>query len=177
MCVNPVRSHVLPHGLAQCGPRPRISSGRHAHQQSFRRADILHLASLQEFKRKHKKDISNNPRALRRLLTACERAKRTLSSSTQTSLEIDSLYEGVDFYATVTRARFEELCMDLFRKCMDPVERVLRVRLSFVTHTRTYPGTPGYGHSRLWALLAMGTPGYGHAPYILTSIQCLQVVL
>ncbi|KAJ8431450.1 hypothetical protein Cgig2_014943 [Carnegiea gigantea] len=79
-----------------------------------------------EFKRKHKKDISNNPRALRRLRTACERAKRTLSSTTQTTIEIDSLYEGIDFYATITRARFEELCMDLFRKCMEPVEKCLR---------------------------------------------------
>ena len=79
-----------------------------------------------EFKRKFKKDISDNPRALRRLRTACERAKRTLSSTAQTSLEIDSLYEGVDFYSSITRARFEELCMDLFRKCMDPVEKCLR---------------------------------------------------
>ena len=83
---------------------------------------------LQEFKRKYKKDISGNPRAVRRLQTAAERAKRALSSATQTSIEIDSLYEGIDFYATITRARFEELCMDLFRKCMDPVEKVLRVR-------------------------------------------------
>lgn len=79
-----------------------------------------------EFKRKHKKDISGNARALRRLRTACERAKRTLSSTTQTTIEIDSLYEGIDFYAPITRARFEELCMDLFRKCMDPVEKCLR---------------------------------------------------
>ncbi|PIA31827.1 hypothetical protein AQUCO_04800016v1 [Aquilegia coerulea] len=79
-----------------------------------------------EFKRKHKKDISGNARALRRLRTACERAKRTLSSTTQTTIEIDSLYEGIDFYSTITRARFEELCMDLFRKCMEPVEKCLR---------------------------------------------------
>jgi L1 cell adhesion molecule like protein len=79
-----------------------------------------------EFKRKHKKDISGNPRALRRLRTACERAKRTLSSTTQTTIEIDSLYEGIDFYSTITRARFEELNMDLFRKCMEPVEKCLR---------------------------------------------------
>ncbi|KAJ0076037.1 hypothetical protein Patl1_34777 [Pistacia atlantica] len=79
-----------------------------------------------EFKRKHKKDISGNARALRRLRTACERAKRTLSSTTQTTIEIDSLYEGIDFYSTITRARFEELNMDLFRKCMDPVEKCLR---------------------------------------------------
>ncbi|KAG6578711.1 heat shock cognate 70 kDa protein 2-like [Cucurbita moschata] len=81
---------------------------------------------VQEFKRKNKKDISGNPRALRRLRTACERAKRTLSSSAQTTLEIDSLFEGIDFYSTITRARFEELNMDLFRKCMEPVEKCLR---------------------------------------------------
>ena len=81
---------------------------------------------VKEFKRKHKKDITGNPKALRRLRTACERAKRTLSSTAQTSVEIDSLFEGVDFYTSITRARFEELCMDLFRKCMDPVEKCLR---------------------------------------------------
>ncbi|XP_073132871.1 heat shock 70 kDa protein-like [Henckelia pumila] len=79
-----------------------------------------------EFRRKNKKDISGNARALRRLRTACERAKRTLSSTTQTTIEVDSLFEGVDFYATITRARFEELCMDLFLKCMEPVEKCLR---------------------------------------------------
>ncbi|KAG8449346.1 hypothetical protein GDO86_016118 [Hymenochirus boettgeri] len=81
---------------------------------------------VEEFKRKHKKDISTNKRALRRLRTACERAKRTLSSSTQASLEIDSLYEGVDFYTSITRARFEELCADLFRGTLEPVEKALR---------------------------------------------------
>ncbi|KAI5266207.1 heat shock 70 kDa protein [Aureobasidium subglaciale] len=70
--------------------------------------------------------LTSNPRALRRLRTACERAKRTLSSSAQTSLEIDSLYEGIDFYTSLTRARFEELCQDLFRGTMEPVERTLR---------------------------------------------------
>merc|ERR1712124_32505 len=81
---------------------------------------------VQEFKRKHKKDITGNARALRRLRTACERAKRTLSSTAQTSIEIDSLFEGIDFYTSITRARFEELNMDLFRKCMEPVEKCLR---------------------------------------------------
>ncbi|KAH0003908.1 heat shock 70 kDa protein, partial [Aureobasidium melanogenum] len=81
---------------------------------------------VNEFKRKHKKDLTTNPRALRRLRTACERAKRTLSSSAQTSLEIDSLFEGIDFYTSLTRARFEELCQDLFRGTMEPVERTLR---------------------------------------------------
>ncbi|KAM0748814.1 heat shock protein 70 [Meredithblackwellia eburnea MCA 4105] len=79
-----------------------------------------------EFKRKNKKDLSDNARAVRRLRTACERAKRTLSSAAQTTIEIDSLYEGVDFYTSITRARFEELCQDLFRSTMDPVEKVLR---------------------------------------------------
>ncbi|EGY15746.1 hypothetical protein VD0002_g467 [Verticillium dahliae] len=80
---------------------------------------------VNEFKRKHKKDLSANARALRRLRTACERAKRTLSSSAQTSIEIDSLYEGIDFYTSITRARFEELCQDLFRSTIQPVDRVL----------------------------------------------------
>ena len=70
--------------------------------------------------------MSTNQRALRRLRTACERAKRSLSSSAQTSIEIDSLFEGVDFYTSITRARFEELCGDLFRTTMDPVEKVLK---------------------------------------------------
>nr|QQY02552.1 heat shock cognate 71 kDa protein 1 [Cryptocotyle lingua] len=81
---------------------------------------------IQEFKRKHKKDISENKRAVRRLRTACERAKRTLSSSAQASIEIDSLFEGIDFYTSITRARFEELNADLFRSTMDPVEKALR---------------------------------------------------
>jgi len=79
-----------------------------------------------EFKRKFKKDIMANKRAVRRLRTACERAKRTLSSSTQASIEIDSLYEGIDFYTTITRARFEELNADLFRGTLEPVEKSLR---------------------------------------------------
>ncbi|AAS53485.1 AFR114Wp [Eremothecium gossypii ATCC 10895] len=81
---------------------------------------------VQEFKRKNKKDLTTNQRALRRLRTACERAKRTLSSSAQTSIEIDSLFEGIDMYTSITRARFEELCADLFRSTLDPVEKVLR---------------------------------------------------
>eukprot|EP00999_Lentomonas_sp_LEN2_P000194 NODE_118_length_2230_cov_150.488350_g95_i0.p1 GENE.NODE_118_length_2230_cov_150.488350_g95_i0~~NODE_118_length_2230_cov_150.488350_g95_i0.p1 ORF type:complete len:654 (-),score=252.39 NODE_118_length_2230_cov_150.488350_g95_i0:179-2140(-) len=81
---------------------------------------------VEEFKRKHKKDITSNPRSLRRLRTACERAKRALSSAAQTTLEIDSLYEGIDFYTTMTRARFEELNADLFRSCLQPCEKVLQ---------------------------------------------------
>ncbi|RNA04934.1 heat shock 70 kDa cognate 4 [Brachionus plicatilis] len=81
---------------------------------------------IEEFKRKHKKDLSKNKRAVRRLRTACERAKRTLSSSAQANLEIDSLHEGIDFYTSLTRARFEELCSDLFRGTLDPVEKALR---------------------------------------------------
>ena len=81
---------------------------------------------VQEFKRKYKKDMSANKRAVRRLRTACERAKRTLSSITEASIEIDSLYEGIDFYTKITRARFEELCGDLFRSTLEPVEKALR---------------------------------------------------
>jgi heat shock 70kDa protein 1/2/6/8 len=79
-----------------------------------------------EFQRKYKKDLSTNSRALRRLRTACERAKRTLSSATQASIEVDSLFEGIDFYTSISRARFEELNADLFRSTMEPVEKVLK---------------------------------------------------
>jgi len=79
----------------------------------------------QEFKRKYKKDISTNPRSLCRLRTACERAKRTLSSSIQAFIEIDSLFEDIDFYTSITRARFEEINYDLFKKVIKPVEKVL----------------------------------------------------
>merc|ERR1712203_1126592 len=81
---------------------------------------------VQEFKRKHKKDLTGNKRALRRLRTACERAKRTLSASAQATIEIDSLFDGEDFYTSITRARFEELCSDLFRGTLDPVEKAMR---------------------------------------------------
>jgi heat shock protein 1/8 len=81
---------------------------------------------VQEFKRKHKTDPTGNNRAMRRLRTACERAKRTLSASTESTIEVDALFDGVDFATKITRAKFEELCMDLFRSTIDPVDRVIR---------------------------------------------------
>jgi heat shock protein 1/8 len=81
---------------------------------------------LEDFKRKNKIDISTNQRAVRRLRSACERVKRTLSSAATSTIEIESLYEGKDYSLQITRARFEELCADLFRACIDPVEKVLR---------------------------------------------------
>ncbi|KAJ9518429.1 hypothetical protein QJQ45_018460 [Haematococcus lacustris] len=96
----------------------------HLGGEDFDERLVNHFAS--EFQRKHKKDLRTSARALRRLRTACERAKRTLSSTAQTSIELDSLFEGIDFATSITRARFEELNMDLFRKCMDPVEKCLR---------------------------------------------------
>ena len=81
---------------------------------------------VKEFQRKSKKDLSQNKRAVRRLRTACERAKRTLSASAQATIEIDSLFDGEDFYTTVTRARFEELCSDLFKGTLVPVEKSLK---------------------------------------------------
>jgi len=82
---------------------------------------------IQDFKRKNRgKDLVGNQRAIRRLRTQCERAKRTLSSSTQATIEIDSLFDGVDYTCTLSRARFEELCMDYFRSSMAPVEKCLR---------------------------------------------------
>lgn len=81
---------------------------------------------VEEFKRKHKKDLTTNDRALRRLKTAAERAKCTLSSTHQTTIEIDSLYEGIDFNTTLTRARFEDLCGDFFRRTLAPLDTVLK---------------------------------------------------
>uniref|UniRef100_A0A1I8MY22 Hsp70 protein n=1 Tax=Musca domestica TaxID=7370 RepID=A0A1I8MY22_MUSDO len=83
----------------------------HLGGEDFDNRLVNHLAD--EFKRKYKKDLRSNPRALRRLRTAAERAKRTLSSSTEATIEIDALFEGIDFYTKVSRARFEELCADL----------------------------------------------------------------
>ena len=81
---------------------------------------------IKEFKRKHKKDMSDSPRAVKRLKIACERLKRTLSNSTQGQLELESFYEGIDFFSSMTRARFEEINIDLFRKTLDYVEKVMR---------------------------------------------------
>merc|ERR1712054_647985 len=82
---------------------------------------------MQDFKRKNRgKDLAGNQRALRRLRTQCERAKRTLSSSTQATIEIDSLFDGIDYSCSLSRARFEELCMDYFRNSMGPVEKCMR---------------------------------------------------
>ena len=96
----------------------------HLGGEDFDQRIMDHFA--QEFLRKHKKDLTESARAVRRLRTACERAKRTLSSSTRASVEIDSLFEGVDFTSTITRARFEDLCADYFRGTLSPVEKVLR---------------------------------------------------
>ncbi|KAJ6566100.1 heat shock cognate 70 [Mycena capillaripes] len=101
-----------------------IAGTTHLGGEDFDNLLVDHFA--QEFKRKYQKDFSSNLRALRRLRTACERAKRTLSSASQTSIEIDSLFQGIDFYASLTRARFEELCRDLFLSTLGPVEKVLR---------------------------------------------------
>ncbi|MEW5305327.1 MAG: hypothetical protein WDW38_005632 [Sanguina aurantia] len=96
----------------------------HLGGEDFDERLVTHFAN--EFQRKYKKDLKTSARALRRLRTACERSKRTLSSAAQTSIELDGLFEGVDFATSITRARFEELNMDLFRKCMDPVEKCLK---------------------------------------------------
>ena len=81
---------------------------------------------MDEFKTKNKTDISDNKRALRRLKTSCERAKRTLSTSNTASIELESLAEGVDFFTSITKARFESLCLGLFNKCINPVTKVLQ---------------------------------------------------
>ncbi|KAI3058380.1 hypothetical protein CBS147353_10746 [Aspergillus niger] len=79
-----------------------------------------------EFQRKTGKDLSGDARALRRLRTACERAKRTLSNATQTTVEIDSLFDGEDFNSSITRARFEDLNAKSFSGTLEPVQQVLK---------------------------------------------------
>jgi len=81
---------------------------------------------MEDFKKKTGNDISKNPKAIRRLRTQCEKAKRILSSAHTAPIECDALAEGNDYNMTISRAKFEELCMDLFRKCMPPVENVLK---------------------------------------------------
>lgn len=100
------------------------SGDTHLGGEDFDGRMVDHFA--QEFEKKFKKNMKENPKAMRRLRTACERAKRTLSSSTEASLEIDALHEGIDFYSKITRARFEELCSDLFRATLAPVEKALK---------------------------------------------------
>ncbi len=95
----------------------------HLGGEDFDNKLVEHFAT--EFQRKHRKDLRGNDRALRRLRTACERVKRTLSSSASAQIEIDSLYEGIDFNSSITRARFEDLCIDYFRNCLTPVEKAL----------------------------------------------------
>merc|ERR1711937_756603 len=78
-----------------------------------------------DFKRKNRVELTNNPRAMRRLRTECEAAKRTLSAAVRTTIEIDSLFEGIDYNVTITRARFEQLCAQEFRDCLEPCKKVL----------------------------------------------------
>ncbi|KAL4621149.1 hypothetical protein ACB092_06G207300 [Castanea dentata] len=100
-----------------------VAGDTHLGGEDFDNRMVKHFVEI--FKRKHKVDISVNSRALRRLRTACEKAKRILSSAIETNIEVDSLYDGVDFFSTITRAKFAELNMDLFRKSIDIVEKCL----------------------------------------------------
>ncbi|VVC91476.1 unnamed protein product [Leptidea sinapis] len=103
----------------------RSTSGdTHLGGEDFDNRMVEHFS--QEFERKYKKNIKDNAKSVRRLKTASERAKRTLSSSTEASLEVDALYDGIDFYTKISRARFEELCSDLFRHTLAPVENALK---------------------------------------------------
>jgi len=95
----------------------------HLGGEDFDQRIMDHLTKL--FKRKHKKDLSGDKRALQKLKKEAERAKRTLSSTSQTRIEIEALFDGVDFSETLTRAKFEELNLDLFKKTMKPVKKAL----------------------------------------------------
>ena len=96
----------------------------HLGGEDFDNKLVEHCAA--DFAKKTGIDIRSNPRAMRRLRTQAERAKRILSSSTQTTIEVDSLAETMDYNTTITRAKFEELCMPFFKECIPPVEQVLK---------------------------------------------------
>lgn len=96
----------------------------HLGGEDFDNKIVEHCAA--DFLKKTGVDIRGNPRAMRRLRTQAERAKRILSSSTQTTIEVDSLAESLDFNLTLTRAKFEELCLEYFKQCIPPVEKVLK---------------------------------------------------
>merc|ERR1712093_235934 len=86
---------------------------------------------VDDFKRKNRLDLKKNARAMRRLRTQCESAKRTLSAAVRATIEIDSLFEGIDYNVTITRARFEQLCAQEFRDCLEPCKKVLHdIKLS-----------------------------------------------
>jgi heat shock 70kDa protein 1/2/6/8 len=101
-----------------------VGGDNHLGGEDFDNRLVSHV--IQEFRRKYKKDPSDNVRALRRIRTACERAKRTLSLAVKTTIEVDSCFDGIDFYTNITRAKFEDLCSDLFRDTIERVDRVLR---------------------------------------------------
>ncbi|CAG5058385.1 unnamed protein product [Parnassius apollo] len=126
--INEPTAAALAYGLdknLKGGAQLKATAGdTHLGGEDFDNRLVNHLAD--EFRRKYKKDLRSNPRAMRRLRTAAERAKRTLSSSTEATIEIDALYEGIDFYTRVSRARFEELNADLFRGTLEPVEKALK---------------------------------------------------
>ncbi|VFQ89506.1 unnamed protein product [Cuscuta campestris] len=101
-----------------------VNGDTHLGGGDFNNRMVSHFVA--EFERKHKKDMSGDPRALGRLRAACERAKRVLSSATETSINIDCLFEGIDFSSGITRARFDKLNLDLFKDCMEPVEKCFK---------------------------------------------------
>ena len=100
-----------------------VSGDSHLGGEDFDNRLLKHLVAI--FKRQSRVDISRDTRALRRLRTACEKAKRILSSTSETTIEVDCLSNGIDFFSTITRPKFEELNMDLFRKCIEPMEECL----------------------------------------------------
>lgn len=96
----------------------------HLGGEDFDNALVDHCTK--DFKRKHKKDMTGNARSMRRLRTQCEQAKRTLSGSVRATIEVDSLFDGIDFHITITRAKFENLCNEQFRSCLEPCRKVLQ---------------------------------------------------
>ncbi|XXG54673.1 hypothetical protein AAC387_Pa03g2492 [Persea americana] len=121
---KPIAADIV-YGLKRGNMKVKGTTGdSHLGGEDFDTNMVKHL--IWEFERQHKKDISGNPRVVRRLRTSCEKAKRILSSTHETDIEIDCLYEGTDFHLTFTRTKFEELNMGLFNRCIELVKNCLR---------------------------------------------------
>jgi heat shock protein 1/8 len=97
-----------------------VAGDTHFGGEDFDNRMLKHFVEI--FKMQHNEDISGNARALRRLRTACERAKRILSSATETMIEVDSLYHGIDFYSNITSAKFAELKLCSWMSPLCPLE-------------------------------------------------------
>ncbi|MED6202088.1 hypothetical protein PIB30_101854 [Stylosanthes scabra] len=120
--INELTASAIVYGLDELGLKATVGN-THLGVEDFDNRMVNYF--VEEFKKKNKVDIGGNTKALRRIRSACERAKRTLSFAFDTIIELDALYQGIDLYSSLSRSKFEELNMELFRECMETVDKCL----------------------------------------------------